>query len=218
MRKSPAEVLIRAEIFPTITRMSRGIITPPARRSDIDVRALVQRIVRELGATVNHEIHLHARAASASADRAQIERVMENLLINASRHTPDDTPIWVRVAPSEAGVEIIVEDAGPGVPADLRRDIFEPFRQGPSLNSHAPGVGISLALVRRFVELHDGSVAARERDGGGSIVPRLTTLRPARGRNRDDPRTERICDLARAPHGSASGTRSTAPQRASAIP
>lgn len=61
-----------------------------------------------------------------------------------------------------------VEDDGPGVPADLRAAIFEPFRQGPSQSPHSPGTGIGLSLVARFAELHGGRAWANERAGGGA--------------------------------------------------
>jgi signal transduction histidine kinase len=63
---------------------------------------------------------------------------------------------------------IVVEDDGPGVPEDLRETIFEPFMQGPSLATHSPGVGVGLALVARFAELHGGRAWVQARPGGGA--------------------------------------------------
>jgi signal transduction histidine kinase len=101
-------------------------------------------------------------------DPAKVERIVENLLANAARHTPPDTPVWVRVARQDQGVLIAVEDAGGGVPPQLRATLFEPFRQGPEVPTHAPGVGIGLTLVARFAELHGGRAWVEERPGGGS--------------------------------------------------
>ena len=63
---------------------------------------------------------------------------------------------------------ISVEDDGPGIPAELREAIFEPFRQGPTASPHAPGTGIGLSLVARFAELHGGRAWVQDRDGGGA--------------------------------------------------
>ena len=63
---------------------------------------------------------------------------------------------------------ITVEDAGPGIPQELRETIFEPFRQGNEQVEHSPGVGIGLSLVAKFAELHGGWVRCEEHPEGGS--------------------------------------------------
>ena len=70
--------------------------------------------------------------------------------------------------PKANGVLIAVEDDGPGVPEELREEIFEPFRQGPTSSPHSPGTGIGLSLVDRFAALHDGRAWVEEREGGGA--------------------------------------------------
>jgi signal transduction histidine kinase len=97
-----------------------------------------------------------------------VERIVENLLANADRHTPPDTPVWIRTTRHNQGVLITVEDAGAGIPPQLRASLFEPFRQGPEHPRHAPGVGIGLTLVARFAKLHGGRAWVEERPGGGS--------------------------------------------------
>jgi signal transduction histidine kinase len=93
---------------------------------------------------------------------------VENLLANADRHTTPDTPVWIRTSRHDQGVLITVEDAGAGIPPQLRAALFEPFRQGPEHPRHAPGVGIGLTLVARFAELHGGRAWVEGRPGGGS--------------------------------------------------
>ena len=66
------------------------------------------------------------------------------------------------------GVLLTVDDAGAGVPEDLRTVIFEPFRQGSQTVHHSPGVGVGLSLVARFAELHRGRAWVEEREGGGA--------------------------------------------------
>lgn len=95
-----------------------------------------------------------------------LERVVDNLLRNALKHTPAGTNVWVR---TEAPARLIVEDDGPGVPGELHARIFEPFQQGPGqLDRHSPGTGIGLSLTQRIVGLHNGEVALTERPGGGA--------------------------------------------------
>jgi signal transduction histidine kinase len=103
-----------------------------------------------------------------AVDPAKVERIVENLLTNAARHTPIDGTIWLRVEAQADGLVIVVEDDGPGVAEELHTTIFEPFRQGPAAPSHAPGTGIGLSLVTRFAELHGGRAWVEDRPGGGA--------------------------------------------------
>ena len=102
------------------------------------------------------------------ADAAKIERIFENLLSNAIRHTPPQSKVWVRVGPEAGGALLVVEDDGPGIPVEHRESIFQPFGQGAGAPEHAPGVGIGLAVVARFAELHGGRAWVEEREGGGA--------------------------------------------------
>lgn len=144
-----------------LDRLQRGIIEP--NRVPTDVGGLVQKVVRELDLR-DHPAIVDAAGAIASVDPVQVERIVENLLLNAAKHTLEGTPVWVRVGHNETGTTIVVEDAGPGVPAELRPVIFEPFRHGGG----AKGLGIGLSLVARFAELHGGWAQVGDREGGGA--------------------------------------------------
>jgi len=93
---------------------------------------------------------------------------VENLLMNAARHTAADRQIWLRVEAFEDGALVIVEDDGEGVPLELRSSIFEAFQQGPTSSFHSPGTGIGLSLVTQFAELHGGRAWVEDREGGGA--------------------------------------------------
>jgi len=159
-----------------LDRLNRGIVTPKLRPTDL--AALVARIGTEWQDT-GRPLELAVEPVVAQVDPAKVERIVENLLANAARHTPPDTPVWVRVARQDQGALIAVEDAGGGVPPELRAALFEPFRQGPGAPTHAPGVGIGLTLVARFAELHGGRAWVQERPGGGSSFRVLLPDPPA---------------------------------------
>jgi PAS domain S-box-containing protein len=159
-----------------LDRLNRGIVTPKLRPTDL--AALVTRIGTEWQDT-GRLLELAVEPVVAQVDPAKVERIVENLLANAARHTPPDTPVWVRVARQDQGVLIAVEDAGGGIPPELRATLFEPFRQGPEVPTHAPGVGIGLTLVARFAELHGGRAWVEERPGGGSSFRVLLPDPPA---------------------------------------
>jgi len=149
-----------------LDRLDRGIVEP--RRRPTDVAALVRRTVENSDVLGMRPVRIEAELVVVAVDASKVERIVENLLANAIRHTPPDTTIWVRVNPERGGVLIQVDDSGPGVPHEMRESIFEPFRQGPIEQTHSPGVGIGLSLVARFAELHGGHAWVQEGPGGGA--------------------------------------------------
>jgi two-component system, cell cycle sensor histidine kinase and response regulator CckA len=151
-----------------LARLSRGIVAP--KRRPTDVAALAVHVAEEWGLLHGRRAEVVAQPLTIALDPGKVERIIENLLANAAKHTEPETPVWVRVErPADGdGVLIAVEDAGAGLPAELRDTVFEPFRQGPEAPTHAPGVGIGLTLVARFAELHGGRAWLEDRPGGGS--------------------------------------------------
>jgi PAS domain S-box-containing protein len=149
-----------------IDRLNRGIVSPRYRVTDVG--SLVRRTVSSLEAAADRNIEVGAESVVIPVDPAKVERIVENLVVNAVRHTLPTDRIWVRVEPAEGGVTIAVDDDGPGVSPELREEIFEPFRQGPTASKSSPGTGIGLSLVASFAELHGGRAWVQERDGGGA--------------------------------------------------
>jgi PAS domain S-box-containing protein len=151
-----------------LERLARGTLNPDRRR--LDLGELVSRIVKDAGPELLGErpISLETSRVLVAVDAPKVERIVENLLANAARHTRAGTPVWVRVEACDGGALIVVEDAGPGVPAEVRQAIFQPFQQGPSITAHAPGSGVGLALVAHFAGMHGGRTWVQERPQGGA--------------------------------------------------
>jgi K+-sensing histidine kinase KdpD len=111
------------------------------------------------------------------ADWARLGQVFDNLLANADRFAPPDTPIKVEVSKEDAGLATIrVIDRGPGVAAELRDRVFERFVRGDSKAdpSETTGTGLGLAIVKGLVEAHAGSVALDSSPEGVGAVFRFT--------------------------------------------
>ena len=151
-----------------LERLTQGTLAPDRR--PVDLAEVVSRMVTDAGPELLGERPISVEAAPVliAVDAPKVERIVENLLANAARHTPAGTPVWVRVQAAAGGALMVVEDAGPGVPAEVRQGIFQPFRQGPTITAHAPGSGIGLALVARFAGMHGGRAWVQERPGGGA--------------------------------------------------
>jgi two-component system sensor histidine kinase KdpD len=149
-----------------LDRLNRGIVTPKLRSTDLAV--LVSRVAEQWQQESGRTLEAALESVVAQVDPDMVERIVENLLANADRHTAADTPVWIKTIRHHQGVLITVEDAGAGIPPELRAALFEPFRQGPEHPRHAPGVGIGLTLVARFAELHGGQAWVEDRPGGGS--------------------------------------------------
>lgn len=95
-----------------------------------------------------------------------LRRAIRNLLENARRYSSG--PVDVQVLREGGLVTLRVCDRGPGVPAELRERIFEPFYRLPGASEREGGVGLGLALVRSIAQRHHGSVHCEDREGGGA--------------------------------------------------
>jgi PAS domain S-box-containing protein len=160
-----------------LDRLSRGLLEP--QRATVDLADVARNVVAESEVAVDREVTIDTTETIVAIDVPKVERIVENLLVNAARHTPPHARIWIRVGPGDGGAIIAVEDDGPGLPPEDRERVFGPFERGISASAHAPGSGIGLTLVARFAELHGGRAWAEERDGGGASF--LVWLPPGAG-------------------------------------
>jgi PAS domain S-box-containing protein len=149
-----------------LDRISRGILEP--NLDETDLGELVRRALDESDLLADRDVAFDIEPVTIEADAAKIERIVENLISNAVRHTPPESKVWVRSGPEAGGALLVVEDDGPGVAPEHRESIFQPFGQGAGAPEHSPGVGIGLAVVARFAELHGGRAWVEEREGGGA--------------------------------------------------
>jgi signal transduction histidine kinase/ActR/RegA family two-component response regulator len=145
------------------------------RRERLELPAVVERAVEGVrrGAEAKGQ-QLAIRAAGevpvVDGDPVRLEQVLSNLLRNAIRYTPQQGTISVGVEADGGDAVVRVGDTGMGIPADLLPRIFEPFVQGTHSEAGEEGLGLGLALVKRLVELHGGTVEARSEGPGTGTV------------------------------------------------
>jgi len=156
--------------FLNLERLQRGLARPIIE--PVDLGAMVREIVANSDLVAGRRLALDVAPLTIPADASMVERIVENLLGNAVKHTPGDSRIWVRLDRTDHGALLMVEDDGPGVPEEERATIFEAYRQGASHDAASAAVvggsGVGLALIARFAELHGGRAWVEERQGGGA--------------------------------------------------
>jgi signal transduction histidine kinase len=154
-----------------LAQIDSGALTLELREAELSglVGGALRGVQAEARARkVTLESHVDGMLVARCAPE-KVERVLQNLLANALRHTPSDGSVAVLAEPEEGGVRVTVEDTGDGLPAESLRRMFERFWRGDPARS-ARGAGLGLAIARGIVEAHGGRIWAENRPGGGARV------------------------------------------------
>jgi two-component system, OmpR family, sensor histidine kinase MtrB len=165
--------------------------------ADTDPAELVRQ---SLPAPARHLIHADPSASDlvVRVDRRRLERTISNLVQNAERHGGGLVRVAVKAVPGP-NVHVAVEDAGPGVPADLREQVFERFSRGAAARDRTSGVGLGLALAAQQVRLHHGRLWVEDRPGGGARFVVELPARESADREIEQPSADRLADTAEPP-------------------
>ena len=104
------------------------------------------------------------------ADRGRMFQLLDNLISNAIKFTPEDGRIDVRVSYLDGAAVLEVSDTGMGLPAGEAERVFERFfRSTRAVHNQIPGTGLGLFIVKAIAEAHGGRISASNRDGGGAL-------------------------------------------------
>jgi signal transduction histidine kinase len=141
---------------------------PEPRRAPVAANELVAAAValsREAAAGREQRLieEYDERVGTAWLDRAQVERVVINLVKNAVEAAPPRGMVRVETHWTPDGFELIVEDDGPGISPEARKQLFVPY-----FTTKPGGSGVGLALARQIVLMHGGAIVAEDRPGGGA--------------------------------------------------
>jgi len=157
----------------TLAQMESGAEFAPQDEVDlVELLGGVARDARFEAQARGCDLAFHAEGGGLRSAHAELlHRAFENVVRNAVKYTAAGTCVEIAVACVDAQLRATIADRGPGVAdAELAR-IFEPFYRAsqPEL-PRAPGFGVGLAIARRAIEYHGGSIAAANRVGGGLVV------------------------------------------------
>ena len=121
---------------------------------------------------------LDARVGQVQADERKVRQVVLNLLSNAIKFTPEGGRIEIHAVPVDGSVEVSVRDTGVGIAPEDQEAVFEEFRQVGASAAKQEGTGLGLALCRKFVELHGGTIWVTSAVGAGSTFTFRLPVRP----------------------------------------
>jgi signal transduction histidine kinase len=160
----------------------RGPTCPaPLDLKRLDLGDVIERVAADTEAATGRGIETRVVGTPCVlADEGRVERVLTNLLRNAVKYSPPDTPISLTASRDRDDALIVVEDEGPGIPARDRARVLKRFER-LERDAEKDGSGLGLAIVREIVEVHGGAVEIGEgTKGGASVRVRLPLCSPQR--------------------------------------
>lgn len=158
-----------------ISRLDSGTITPNKQWNLLEeiVGSALRRTKQVLGQR-SVRIELSSDLPLLFVDGVLLEQVFINILENAARYTPEETQIVVKATREKRTIVTFVSDNGPGIQANCEKAIFERYHRGAGGPDVGRGSGLGLAICRAIVQLHQGTIEARNRiEGGAEFVIRL---------------------------------------------
>ncbi len=169
-----------------ITRLDIG--KAQTELTPLDLSSVVTQVARQFedGARCDHlQVEVDVAPAWVKGDERRLEQVVTNLLDNACKFTPAGGHVLLRVRADAHHATLTVADDGAGLAPELLPRLFDAFTQGRDTADRAGGLGLGLAVVKRLVELHGGTVGADNGGplGGAVFIVRLetaTSAQPAR--------------------------------------
>ena len=152
-----------------LSRLQAGALSISAHPIGLD--DVVSRALQTGTAGDRVELDVPPELPAVIADAGLLERVVANVIENALRYSPVGERVRVAASAHADMVELRVVDRGPGIPAEARPAVFEPFqRRDDGAVSTGAGVGLGLAIARGFVEAMHGFISLEDTPGGGLTV------------------------------------------------
>jgi signal transduction histidine kinase/ActR/RegA family two-component response regulator len=182
MQRQLAQMVRMIDDLLDISRVTRAVLE--LRMDRVDLRAVINDAIdstRPLAESMGHRVILNMPAGSVQllADPARLTQVFGNLLHNACKFSEPGKPIHIDVQAEADTVAITIRDEGIGIAPEHIDSVFDLFMQvDRSLSRSRSGLGIGLTLVKRFVEMHNGTVSAHS--GGPGKGSSFTVRLPAR--------------------------------------
>ncbi len=142
---------------------------------------LVEQVVKPYRARQGlhqFEVYLPEEPVEIVADKRKLEQVLDNILSNAFKYSPQGGLVRLSVRCNEVSCQVSVEDQGIGMNAEQKKRIFDKFYRGDASNTSIGGTGLGMSITRHFVEAHDGRIWVDSEPGLGTKVSLEIPVRP----------------------------------------
>lgn len=155
----------------TLARLDAGMGEAP--REAVDLTALIVEIAEDARVEAeSRDCHIELMAngtTTVAGNPDLLRRALENVLRNALRHSPMGGNITISIDAASGQANVAIADAGEGVADSDLEAIFEPFYRAGNTDAFT-GYGLGLAITRRVMQVHGGTVRAKNRQEGGLVV------------------------------------------------
>ena len=182
-----AEIDRLTELVSSLIEVTRAEGDPTERRQEvIDINRLLERVVGDCQLDAQSKqcriSYTSHSSLACPGNEELLHRALENITRNAIRYAPSGTDVEIELCVSGSEAAVKVRDYGPGVPEEKLARIFDPFfRVEASRDSTEGGVGLGLAIARRAVNVHGGTLTAENANPGLLVVMRIPFSTPNAG-------------------------------------
>ena len=140
----------------------------------VAMKDLIEDVLEDhKAALMSRNVHLHKslNAVSMNGDREKLRILMDNLVSNAIKYSPDDSPLWIKLFARENQAFIEVADSGPGIPDADHDRVFEAFYQGaPADKGRVSGTGLGLSIAKEYAHAHGGDISVLKWKDAGACL------------------------------------------------
>jgi len=128
----------------------------------VELKNIIENVLADHKVTLlsrKLDLRTSLQAVSITGDAEKLRILIDNLVSNAIKYSPDNSPLWVLLSSRNSQAIIEVTDCGPGIPATEHERIFEAFFQGkPATRGHVRGTGLGLSIAREYARAHGGNI------------------------------------------------------------
>jgi PAS domain S-box-containing protein len=159
-------------LLDNVLSISRGEVTSiPFNPEALNLQAFCTRLVDEVRSVHGEEREIDLRLDQIPeeiiADNVLLRHILNNLLVNAIKYSPPNSPVMLNVRLNNNQIVFIVQDQGIGIPASDHKHIFKPFHRAKN-TGEISGTGLGLAVVSQYVKAHQGEVKFTSQEGKGT--------------------------------------------------